>query len=406
MKKLLLLLSLFLSSFISFGQVQYGNQQQLKAANNAGTIATVQRTNDQLKVSDSAGQAATAALSAKVPALGQAAMASSAPVVFSTDMMVTKITGQSAQTATVNNILTTTAGSAAIDVSNFRSFSIQVISTGTAGTYIFEGSNDNVNFQAIPVYPQSTSPTPQTTYTASASQFIFYGACSFTYLRVRIATTITGGSIQAFTALYPWPLSATIMGVGNGTSGLSIGTINTISQLLASAADADATANPTTTGIRTFEHYFNGTTFDRKHGNWNTTTGDAGAKVAAGNGATQTNYDSRGAEITVLFSATSGTFTTMQFQLQYSFDAGTTWKNFGPATTNNTTPSSTDTYTFIVYPTNTSQAAGTTPVDFTTSSTQTVRMNAALPRTWRITWNVAGTSPSVTITGVYVNYQL
>jgi hypothetical protein len=342
----------------------------------------------------------------KLPSLGQQTMANSQPVVLSSDFVSTKITGQSAQTATVNNILTTSSGTAAIDVSNFKSFTVQMVSTGTGGTYAFEGSNDNVNFQAVYVWPESNSPTLQSTFTASASQFLFHGACSYTYLRVRIVTTITGGSLQAFTSLFSAPISTTIMPVGNGSTGLSIGTLNTISQLMASAADADGTANPTTTGIRSFDLLFNGTTHDRRHGNWNTTTGDNGAKVAAGNGATQTNYDSRGAEITVLFSATSGTFTTMQFQLQYSFDAGTTWKNFGPATTNNTTPSSTDTYTFMVYPTNISQAAGTSPVDFTTSSTQTVRMNTVLPRTWRITWNIAGTSPSVTITQVYVNYQM
>jgi hypothetical protein len=60
--------------------------------------------------------------------------------------------GQSAQTATVNNILIPVAGTSSIDVTRYRSFACQVVSTGTAGTFIFEGSNDGTNFQAIPVF--------------------------------------------------------------------------------------------------------------------------------------------------------------------------------------------------------------------------------------------------------------
>ncbi|MGA4923370.1 hypothetical protein, partial [Bacillus subtilis] len=59
-----------------------------------------------------------------------------------------------AQTAIVNNILTAASGTAATDVLGYRSASVQVVSTGTGGTFIFEGSNDNTNFQTIPVYSQ------------------------------------------------------------------------------------------------------------------------------------------------------------------------------------------------------------------------------------------------------------
>lgn len=349
-------------------------------------------------------------MSAKLPALGQNTTANSQPVVPSSDFTITKVTGAATQTATVNNILTAASGSAATDVSNFRSFAIQVISTGTGGTYIFEGSNDNVNFQTAPVYPMSSSPAViNGTIAASASQFVFQGACSFTFLRCRIATLITGGSIQAFSTFFPGLLSQTVTAVGNSSNNLNISTvatITTLTQLLASAAAADGKANPTMAALQSIPFLFNGTTWDRNYANYNTTTTDTGAKIASGNGATQTNFNARGAEITVLFSAASGTFTAMHFQLQFSFDVGTTWKNFGPATTDNLTPSSTDTYTFMVYPSNISQTAGTSPTTLVLSTTQTVAINAPLPRTWRMTWTITGTSPSVTITAIYVNYQL
>ena len=128
--------------------------------------------------------------------------------------------GQSAQTATVNNILTPVASSVSTDVTKYRSFSCQVVSTGSAGTFIFEGSNDGVNFQAIPVYNQALVVRVPivTAITATSSQIIYEGSCNFKFLRLRIATTITGGSIQAFTTLIHSELSNTIQTVANGTA--------------------------------------------------------------------------------------------------------------------------------------------------------------------------------------------
>jgi hypothetical protein len=110
------------------------------------------------------------------------------------------ISGQSAQTAVVNNILTTTAGAAPIDVSGYRAASVQVVSTGTAGTFIFEQSNDGTNWAALPVFNAALVTgvpiTAAITATASAIVYSFAIRCSF--VRLRIATTITGGSIRAF----------------------------------------------------------------------------------------------------------------------------------------------------------------------------------------------------------------
>lgn len=110
------------------------------------------------------------------------------------------IVGASAQTATVNNILVNPSSANATDVSPYQSATVQVTSTGTGGSFIFEGSNDNTNFIALPVWNKTViTGTPITAaITASASQIVYAFPVDFQYVRLRIATTITGGSIQAF----------------------------------------------------------------------------------------------------------------------------------------------------------------------------------------------------------------
>jgi len=148
------------------------------------------------------------------------------------------VTGASAQTAIVNNILTNPSGTASTFVGGFHSGSVQVTSTGTAGTFLFEGSNDNVNFQSIPVYSQLIlTGTPITTaITASASQSIYTFPISFNYMRLRIVTTITGGSIQAFSRFSQTTWTPAVFQVAQNTAGnlsttatISSGTVTTVS---------------------------------------------------------------------------------------------------------------------------------------------------------------------------------
>jgi hypothetical protein len=148
------------------------------------------------------------------------------PVTLSNSIVI----GQAAQTAVVNNILEPTAGATATDVLPQSSFSIQVVSTGTAGTYIFEGSNDNVNFVAVPVFNQSSIiPVPINTFiTATASSIIYVGACKFRYLRLRIVTAITGGSIQAFSNYSELPLALTQQPIGNGTAANLLANVSSV----------------------------------------------------------------------------------------------------------------------------------------------------------------------------------
>ena len=117
-------------------------------------------------------------------------------------------TGQSAQTALINNIIPATAGANATNAQGFRSATIQINSTGTAGGYIFEGSNDNSNFFALTVYNAAVlTGTPiNAAVVPSAANLLYIFPITTQYIRVRISTAVTGGSIQAYTRLSqaPW----------------------------------------------------------------------------------------------------------------------------------------------------------------------------------------------------------
>lgn len=181
--------------------------------------------------------------------IGQQSSSASLPVTLSTENISDLyVTGQSAQTATVNNILTTTSGTSATDVLQYRSFNVQIVSTGTAGTFIFEGSNDNINFQSIPVYNVALVVRVPiiTAITATSSQIVYEGSCNFRYLRLRIATTITGGSIQAFSTFCQVGLGTVSQVVSNGTAGNLLATVSGtgLGVVGASAQSAAVSGNP------------------------------------------------------------------------------------------------------------------------------------------------------------------
>lgn len=145
----------------------------------------------------------------KTPTLGQKPSSGSSPVVLPSDQIVTVslpdffVAGQTGQTSIVNNIIPAASSLLATEVLGYRSAAIQVVSTGTGGTFIFEGSNDNVNFQTIPVFNQSllNGGAITLTITATASQIIYVFPLITRYIRLRIVTTITGGSLQAFSRI-------------------------------------------------------------------------------------------------------------------------------------------------------------------------------------------------------------
>lgn len=146
---------------------------------------------------------------------GQAVAASSAPVVLASDEISATTTGQSAQTATVNNILTTTSGTAATSVVGYKSGTIQVNSTGTSGAYILEGSVDNATFFTVPMYNQTVfTGTPITAaVTVTAVNTLYSFPVMVPFIRLRISTIVAGGSIQAYSwfSQTPWNPAVNLM---------------------------------------------------------------------------------------------------------------------------------------------------------------------------------------------------
>ena len=202
------------------------------------------------------GNITLSTISGKLPAaLGTQTIANSMAVNIASDQIVPtslpdlNITGAAAQTAVINNILPAIASANATDVAGYRSGSVQVVSTGTGGTFIFEGSNDNVNFQNIPVFVQGI-PNPSfinSTIIPTVSQIIYTFPIAFRYMRLRITTTITGGSIQAFSRFSQasWSTATTIVSQPNG-SHLNV-TIDSGTVVLQSVSTTDIPSAPITT---------------------------------------------------------------------------------------------------------------------------------------------------------------
>jgi len=158
---------------------------------------------------------------------------------------------------------------------------------------------------------------------------------------------------------------------------------------------ADAIASPTTTLIGAAQLSYNGATWDRLRGNTTSIAiADTGTKTASFNGATQTNHSCVGAYVWILCGTVSGTTPTLVTVLQWSPDDGTTFYDITSATTAVTTTGASIGYQ--VYP----GVNGTWNVSTTASKV----LISALPRTWRIRYVIAGTSPSFAISDVRVNY--
>ncbi|MCA2570699.1 hypothetical protein [Microcystis sp. M42BS1] len=219
-----------------------------------------------VSVAGVATETTLAALNAKVPPAGQATMAASQPVVIASNQTpvptvenATVLTGAAAQTATVNNILEPVAGANGTNVENLRSAAVQVVSTGTAGTFIFEQSNDNVNWIALPVFNAALATAvpivAAITATASAIVYTFPLRCRF--VRLRIATTITGGSIQAFSRLSTEPWTSSVTSVAQGTAANLQVTANVAGALAAGTnaiGDVGIQARANATGAGSIHH--------------------------------------------------------------------------------------------------------------------------------------------------------
>jgi hypothetical protein len=264
------------------------------------------------------------------------------------------------------------------------------IATVKAGVIAVAGDNPLV----VTVHP-SSAPT-----TAQSVTGTFWQATQ------PVSGTVTANQGTANTAANGWFTRLT-----DGTSNVAVKAASTA----AAAADpalvvalspnsevtpADGLANTVALPTADQALLWNGATWDRSHNNWKTTTGDSGAKTATFNGATQTNYDAVGALITVILGVVSGTTPTLSIAPSWSPDGGTTWFFFnnGAGTTNLTVSSTNGLIVIapIVMAANVYGTAG--------NAAAQLLVPAYLPRTWRLAYTIAGTTPSFTISSVQVQY--
>lgn len=218
------------------------------------------------------------------------------------------ITGASAQTATVNNILNPTSGASATNVVGFRSATVQVVITGSGGTYVFEGSNDNVNFAPIVIYNTTltSGAFSNNIIGASPSQIVYSFPVITNYIRLRIATTITGGTIQAFTKLMRTTFALAIRPVVQSTAAnfnVTVGSSVLPSGFLTPSVAAHATSNPNTTGVRAFQLLQNGSTWDLQQNNIEATLLASASRTTTQTGADIVNYN--GKKLVVVLDVTS-----------------------------------------------------------------------------------------------------
>jgi hypothetical protein len=149
------------------------------------------------------------------------------------------LTGAAAQTAVVNNILNPASGAAGTRSEGYRAASIQVVSTGTGGTFIFEQSNDGTNWIALPVFNAAlvTGVPITAAITATASAIVYTLPIRCAFIRLRIATTITGGSIRAFSRLSTEPWTAAAQLVASNTAGNMLVNLGTNTPALAASTN-------------------------------------------------------------------------------------------------------------------------------------------------------------------------
>ncbi|HAB99250.1 MAG TPA: hypothetical protein DCE71_05460, partial [Parachlamydiales bacterium] len=258
-----------------------------------------------------------AAINGKLPNIGPQTSANSQSITFATNIPSLAVVenaitldGAPAQTAVVNNILTDPSGAAATASENFRSASVQIVSTGTGGTFIFEQSNDNVNFVALPVFNAAlVTGVPITgAITATASQIIYTFPVRARFVRLRIATTITGGSIRAFSRFSTEPWTAAAQLVASNTAANNLVTANiAASQTLATVTTVSAVtaANLALPGILT----------DVASAAITTTATTAAFSPTFGTGYI----------VNIPVTATSGTGQFLDLSVEESDDSGTNW---------------------------------------------------------------------------------
>jgi hypothetical protein len=307
----------------------------------------------------------------------------------------------SSNTGTTTSATMSTFGSA----SQSNEIIFMCVANGTAAVTITPNGNwSNDSGGAL----QPT--TPSGLYGFASASFVVPAAVNYG----TIGFTLGSSEPMAVLAvgLYPITIPTTNQNIGGSVSSASSigstfpGTVfpigfenNSTNLQQVKSATYLGTAAATSDGIIPVADYnYNGTTVDAVRNNINTTTGDTPTltTTAVSNGATQTNYNARGVTVTAICGTVSGTLPTLVMQTQWSPDGGTTWINYG-SPTSAVTLSTGSTVSVQIYPT--AQSTGLL------GSTGAILNDGPLPRTWRMTYTGGGTSFSIAIASVQVNYM-
>jgi len=261
-----------------------------------------------------------AAVSGKLPAtLGQKTMANSMAVVLPSDQVVPVSQNETYTTGALtlslaNNIFNAVAGPNSTDALGFKTGSVQLVTSATTGSLIFEHSNDNINYQPMPVFrTDSASPNAiVAAFTPVASSFVYHFPIKARYIRCRIATALNQNaqaflrlSQESWTPIVPQVVNATAANLNATVSGslTSAGTVSTVTTVTTVASVTSGN-----TGIPLL-------VVDVASAALTTTTTTA----------TLTPTNGVAYQVVIPVTATSGTGQTLDVSIEESDDSGTNW---------------------------------------------------------------------------------
>ncbi|MFN9956080.1 MAG: hypothetical protein ACK55I_23545, partial [bacterium] len=152
-------------------------------------------------------------------------MTASMPVVLASDQSAVSTNSPDQYTtgATTNllgnNLFNAIVGSGSTDASGYKTGAVQVVTAATSGNFTFEHSNDNVNFQVMPVFrADSASPNAiVAAITPISSSFIYHFPIKARYIRLRISSALNN-TCQAFLRLSQEAWAPIVPNVVNGTA--------------------------------------------------------------------------------------------------------------------------------------------------------------------------------------------
>jgi len=201
------------------------------------------------------GMATTAltSIDGKTPALGQAAMAASSPVVIASNQSALNVSSDNVlDSLTTTASVTSATTVVSVATAGFNGGAFHVTSAGTTCTVSYEQSNDNTNWVALQVVSTTVSNVAPATTSTATGMFTYATAAAF--VRARVSTYTSGTVTISLTQKRNAPPATNI---SLSSSGTSIGNITTVTAAniaaplaaIVDVASAALTATTTTATI-------------------------------------------------------------------------------------------------------------------------------------------------------------